>query len=212
MNIKTLPKIIINKYIQWKNKKYINKKKLYLSAANNKQKPIAMIISCCDSRVQVTSILGGEVGDYFIHQNIANVVPNYKNYTSYDSTFSAIEYAIKSLKIKHIIVLGHSNCGGVEYGYQISKKKSAKNLRYLSDWLKSNKSIYKYSGSNEFEKNKSIYFERENIKNSINNLMSIPFIKKESKNKLNVHGLWYDIATGDLLQLNHKTGLFYKIC
>ena len=73
-----------------------------------------MIISCCDSRVHVTSIFGSDAGEFFIHRNIANLVPPFKKDQDYHGTSAAIEYAVKTLKIPHIIVLGHSTCGGVK--------------------------------------------------------------------------------------------------
>jgi carbonic anhydrase len=73
-----------------------------------------MVISCCDSRVHVTSIFGADEGEFFIHRNIANLVPPYNPDGEYHGTSAAVEYAVTSLGVAHIVVLGHSNCGGVK--------------------------------------------------------------------------------------------------
>ena len=77
-----------------------------------------MIITCCDSRILENTIFGGGVGDYFIHRNIANIVPSKNDKYQNIQTLSAIEYALKVLKIQNLIILGHSNCGGVAYSYK----------------------------------------------------------------------------------------------
>ena len=72
-----------------------------------------MIITCCDSRVLISEIFGNEPGDFFIHRNIANLVPPSEPDGRSHGTSAAIEYAVIALKIEHLIVMGHHGCGGV---------------------------------------------------------------------------------------------------
>ena len=120
-----IPKFLIERYKFWKKNTFEDYKDIYQKASKNPQKPIAMIITCCDSRILENTIFGGSVGDYFIHRNIANIIPSKKNKDQNIQTLSAIEYALKVLKIPNLIILGHSNCGGVAYSYKtlIDKKK-----------------------------------------------------------------------------------------
>ena len=72
-----------------------------------------MIFSCCDSRVRISSIFGADSGEFFIHRNIANLVPPYEPDGDHHGTSAAIEYAVTALHVPHLIVVGHSKCGGV---------------------------------------------------------------------------------------------------
>ena len=78
-----------------------------------------MVISCCDSRIHATSIFGADEGEFFIHRNIANLVPVYSPDGENHGTSAAIEYAIKELKVQHLIILGHKDCGGIKNGHYI---------------------------------------------------------------------------------------------
>ena len=112
--VKPLPTSLLNRYKGWKATQFEENKVWYKRLADEGQKPRAMIISCCDSRVHATSIFGADMGEFFIHRNIANLVPPFKVDMEYHGTSAAVEYAIKNLKIPHLIVLGHSNCGGIK--------------------------------------------------------------------------------------------------
>ena len=75
------------------------------------QHPRAMIISCCDSRVNAMSLFGGKDGDFFIHRNIANLIPPFNPDGDHHGTSAAIEFAVTVIKVSHLIILGHSGCG-----------------------------------------------------------------------------------------------------
>lgn len=82
-----------------------------------KQRPDALIISCCDSRVVPNFIFGSCAGEIFSVRNIANLVPPYDDrHSSYHGTSAALEYAVKFLQVENIIILGHTKCGGIEDG------------------------------------------------------------------------------------------------
>ena len=201
-----IPKFLTERYQFWKKNTFDDYKDVYHLASKTPQKPIAMIITCCDSRILENTIFGGAVGDYFIHRNIANIVPSKNNKKQNIQTLSAIEYALKVLKIPNLIILGHSNCGGVEYSYKtLIDKKNLNNFEYINEWLSclndSYNNIPKYLSENE----KISFFEQENIKQSIKNLHEYEFINKLiNEKKLNVIGLWYQIGSGLIKYLNDK--------
>ena len=126
-NISPLPNFLINRYNDWKSNVYLDKSNKFKKLASLGQNPIAMIISCCDSRILASSIFGAEEGEFFIHRNIGNLIPPFSNDLLENGTAAAIEYATKVLKVKHIIVLGHTNCGGVKSGYDLFKNKKKSN-------------------------------------------------------------------------------------
>ena len=111
---KPLPNYLIQRYHGWFATDYSENKAWYKRLAQEGQRPRAMVISCCDSRVHATSIFGAEQGEFFIHRNIANLVPPYEPDGEAHGTSAAVEYAVTALQVAHIIVLGHSNCGGVK--------------------------------------------------------------------------------------------------
>ncbi len=89
------------------------KRARFQALAREGQAPRAMVIGCCDSRVDPGTILGAAPGELFVVRNVANLVPPYEPDANYHGTSAALEFAVKSLEIAHIIVLGHAHCGGI---------------------------------------------------------------------------------------------------
>ena len=201
-----IPKFLIERYQFWKKNTFEDYKDIYHQASKSAQKPIAMIITCCDSRILENTIFGGGVGDYFIHKNIANIVPPKNDKNLNIQTLSAIEYALKVLKIPNLIILGHSNCGGVEYSYKtLRDKKNIKEFEYINQWISCLKNSYKLIPDDFTEAEKITFFEQENIRQSIKNLYEYDFVDKlVNENKLNVIGLWYQINSGIIKFLDNN--------
>jgi len=198
--IKPLPNHLIQRYRGWKANNFSNSIAWYEKLANEGQRPRAMIISCCDSRVNATSIFGAETGEFFIHRNIANLVPPFSKNISHHGTSAAIEYAILALKISNVIVLGHSNCGGASAAFDMFKNNNKNNESFfIHSWLSLMKPGYEKlskTTNNKFNKKE---LEKQSIIISLKNLMTYPFIKDAVIEKnLNLHGLWFDIAVGNL--------------
>ena len=193
-----IPKFLIERYQFWKKNTFEDYKDIYEQASKTAQRPIAMIITCCDSRILENTMFGGNIGDYFIHRNIANIVPSKNDSDQNIQTLSAIEYAIKVLKIPNLIILGHSNCGGVEYSYKtLLDKKNINDFEYINKWTSCLQNSYNNIPNDLLENEKLTYFEQENIRQSIKNLCQYDFIDKLiNENKLNVIGLWYQINSG----------------
>ena len=208
----SLPDFLIDRYIVWRKQNFKDNRKTYQKAVSETQKPKAMVISCCDSRVNPTSIFGGNIGEFFIHRNIANLVPSYSSDTKHFGTLAAIEYAVKTLKVPNIIVLGHSNCGGIQYGYESSHEKKDNSYEFVDQWLEITKPVFQNLNLTNTGIDKIDLIEKESIKNSIKNLKTFPFIKNllEQK-KISINGLWYDIANGILMELNSDKNKFEKI-
>ncbi len=201
-----IPKFLIERYQFWKKNTFEDYKNIYHQTSKTAQKPIAMIVTCCDSRILENTIFGGGIGDYFVHRNIANIVPSKNDKALNIQTLSAIEYALKVLKIPNLIILGHSNCGGVEYSYKTLKdNKNVNNFEYINKWISCLKYSYNKIPKDLSENEKIIFFEQESIKQSIRNLSEYEFINKLIyENKLNVIGLWYQIHSGLIKFLNNK--------
>ena len=95
-NVKPLPSYLLQRYNGWKATGYADNQAWYRRLANEGQRPRAMMISCCDSRVHVTSIFGADQGEFFIHRNIANLVPPYEPDGDHHGTSAAVEYGDRS--------------------------------------------------------------------------------------------------------------------
>ncbi len=212
IRISPLPEFLIARYKRWKSNTYPSNFEIFQKLALEGQAPKSMIISCCDSRVNVSAIFGETVGDFFIHRNIANLVPSLANSADDLGTSAAIEYATKELRVNHLIVLGHTGCGGIRaaYDFQIKGKNSGYN--FIHKWLEIITPAIKKISKDEPEDKQLYKLEEESIRNSLNNLYTFPNIKKASENRsLSIHGLIYDIATGDLKYLNQSNQEFEKI-
>jgi len=214
-NIKTLPSYLIKRYKGWKATIYEENKSWYKKIANEGQNPKAMVISCCDSRIHVTSMFGADSNEFFIHRNIANIVPPFNPDGDHHGTSAAVEYAIKTLNIPHIIILGHSYCGGIASGYNLCKgNHNLDKSIFVSKWLNILKPAYenisKTNIQSDLEGIKKL--EKESIIISLKNLTDFPFIKKViENNELVLHGLWHDIGSGSLEMLDPKSLKFITI-
>jgi len=162
-----------------------------------------MVIACCDSRVDVNAILGSKVGELFVHRKIANLVPPYIPGKDNHGTAAAVEYAVTTLGVAHIVVLGHSNCGGVEGCYNMCSG-SAPNLEqdasFIGRWLDIMRPAYGKVCNHGTRNEQIVALERESIILSLANLFSFPFVKKAvEKRSLSLHGLWNNVGDGSLL-------------
>lgn len=119
-----LPASLVKRYHGWKATEYPANASYYRMLADGGQHPRAMVISCCDSRVNVTSLFGADSGEFFIHRNIANLVPPYQPDGAQHGTSAAVEYAVTALKVSQLIVMGHSGCGGVQGCYDMCSGKA----------------------------------------------------------------------------------------
>jgi len=203
------PKFLIDRYKKWKSNEYLKNEVQLRKLASSGQSPSTMVISCCDSRIHATSIFGADEGEFFIHRNIANLVPIYSADGENHGTSAAIEYAIKELKVQHLIILGHKDCGGIKNGYYMHSNSANSNYEFINKWLSILLPAYNKIQKNLSEKQQINQLEQESIKVSINNLFSFPFIKKAiNENKLSIHGLIHDIGSGNLEFLNPVTDDF----
>jgi len=201
-----LPKFLIDRYKNWKTNIYLENAEKFRKLAFLGQNPSTMVISCCDSRIHPTSIFGADEGEFFIHRNIANLVPPYSPDEENHGTSAAIEYAIKELKVKHLIILGHKDCGGIKYGHHMHSNSTNPNYEFINKWVSIilpafNKIQKDLSGQKQIDQ-----LEEESIKVSIENLFNFPFVKKAIEdNNLLIHGLIHDIGSGNLKFLSPVT-------
>ncbi|GGE43111.1 carbonic anhydrase [Primorskyibacter flagellatus] len=212
---KPLPSYLVQRFHGWRATTFSENKAWYRRLADEGQRPRAMIISCCDSRVHVTAIFGADQGEFFIHRNIANLVPPYEPDGNQHGTSAAIEYAVTALKVAHIVIVGHSNCGGVRgchdmcsgHAPELEEKSS-----FVGRWMDLLRPGYERVKDIADEGERIRALEKQAILVSLDNLMTFPFVEEAVKaNKLTLHGLWNDIGDGGLEQYTPEDGTFKPI-
>ena len=209
-----LPEYLSRRYHGWKATSYAENRSWYRRLAEGGQHPRAMVISCCDSRVHVTSIFGADQGEFFIHRNVANLVPPYEPDGEPHGTSAAVEYAVTALKVAHLIVLGHSSCGGVKGCYDMCSGHAPeldKKSSFVGRWMDILRPGFERleTGSDE---DRIRALEKEAVIVSLENLMTFPFVKAAVEDDmLSLHGLWNDIGEGGLEYFDGEAGSFAAI-
>ena len=197
-----LPAYMVTRYHGWKATTYAENKGWYRRLADEGQRPRAMIISCCDSRVHVTSIFGADQGEFFIHRNIANLVPPYNPDGENHGTSATVEYAVNALKVSHLVVLGHSSCGGIEGCYDMCSGNAPEleeTTSFIGRWMDILRPGYERVSTLHDDEHITTALEKEAVAVSLENLMSFPFVKSAVENdSLSLHGVWNDIGDGRL--------------
>lgn len=199
---KPLPTYLVKRYHGWKATSYSENQAWYRRLATEGQRPRAMVISCCDSRVHVTSIFGADQGEFFIHRNIANLVPPCEPDGERHGTSATIEYAVTALKVAHLIVLGHSQCGGVQGCIDMCKGEAPQleaKESFVGRWMDILKPKFDLVSDVEDPAEQARQFERQAVVASLENLMTFPFVAEAVQNgSISLHGLWTDIGEGGL--------------
>lgn len=216
MTFKMLPNYLSKRYRGWHATTFEDNKAWFGHLANEGQRPRSMIISCCDSRLQVSSMFEADTGEFFIHRNIANLVPPYRPDNEQHGTSAAIEYAVEHLKVAHILLVGHSNCGGIEGGYDLFHKglQDKDSESFVNNWLKILAPSYEKMKDCKCETRGETLemFEKESIVLGLNNLMSFPFVSKAvEEDRLSLHGLWVNIGSGVLECYESEVSGFTKL-
>jgi carbonic anhydrase len=163
------------------------------------QSPKAMVVSCCDSRVDPLLIFNARPGDIFTLRNIANLVPPYAPDGAHHSTSAAIEYAVRSLEVEHIVVMGHSGCGGVRALLEPPEGE------FVGPWMRIAEPVRRVlAGRDDLDRAAGLRLcELETIRVSLTNLGSYPWITERiADHRLSLHGWYFDIERGELQVLD----------
>ena len=171
-----LPKTLVEGHFRFRRDVHAKDRGRYLQLAELGQTPTAMVIACCDARVDVSAIFDTEPGALFIMRNVANLVPPYKPKGKYHGTSAAIEFATLALKVPHIIVLGHSHCGGVD-AYRRGVRDKVPEHGFIGRWLTLLDNL-KVVDTDIFAVGDETAFEFAAVRSSLANLGTFPFIQK----------------------------------
>jgi len=214
-NAKPLPAYLIKRFHGWRATSYVENKAWYRHLAEEVQNPRAMVISCCDSRVHVTSIFGADQGEFFIHRNIANLVPPCKPDGDIHGTSAAVEYAVTVLRVAHLMVLGHSNCGGVKGCHDMCgglAPELEERTSFIGRWMDILRPGYDRTAGISDPATRIQAMEKEAVLISLTNLITFPFVKARVEDEmLTLHGLWNDTGAGALEHYDPAQGKFTAV-
>ncbi|KAL2523345.1 Beta carbonic anhydrase 1 [Forsythia ovata] len=186
-----------NGFIHFKREKYEKSPSLFGELAKG-QSPTYMVFACSDSRVCPSHVLNLQPGEAFVVRNIANMVPAYDK-VRYSGVGSAIEYAVLFLKVKEIVVIGHSACGGIK-GLMSLPDDGSTSTDFIEDWVKiclpARSKVKAELGHAPFGDQCGLC-EKEAVNVSLGNLLSYPFVREGLVNKtLALKGGYYDFVKG----------------
>ncbi len=188
------------------------KNTLYRDLVVEGQSPKTMIIACSDSRVDPATILHCEPGEVFVVRNVANLVPPYENDTKHHGTSAALEFAVIFLKVEHIIVLGHSHCGGIRALLSDTVKTSS-DRGFISSWMNiASGAKQKALAENQPPLMREKRCGEYSLQASLKNLHTFPWItERVATGNLQLHAWHFDLETGNLMQFNAEREAFENL-
>jgi carbonic anhydrase len=200
-----LPQRLQDGYSNFRAGRYSQEHERYATLGAGTQKPTVMIIACCDSRAAPETIFDAGPGEMFVVRNVANLVPPYAPDGKHHSTSAAIEFALLSLGVQHIVVMGHGRCGGIRAVVEGGDPLSSGD--FIGKWMSDVRDVAD-AVAHDHDHAKHDFqtaVEHASVEHSIANLRTFPWIRmREQKDELSVHGAWFDIALGELHSFDQK--------
>ncbi|MBB4570377.1 carbonic anhydrase [Rhizobium leucaenae] len=208
----SFPTSLLNGYRNFMSGRYVDERERYRSLAEEGQKPSTLVIACSDSRSAPETIFDAGPGELFVIRNVANLVPPHEPDGHFHSTSAALEFAVQSLKVTDIVVMGHGRCGGIRAALDPNAEPLSPG-NFIGRWMSLVKPAAEQIQSNDVmtPAERQTALERISIRNSLDNLRSFPDIKvREKEGKLHLHGAWFDISTGELWVMDPETRDFIR--
>ncbi|MEZ6004815.1 MAG: carbonic anhydrase [Planctomycetota bacterium] len=199
---------LLNGYRRFRRGRYGEQVDLYARLARG-QDPDIMLIGCADSRADPSDIFDTAPGELFTVRNVANLVPPCQEDGSLHGVSAALEFAIKSLKVKHVVVMGHGQCGGVRASLLAAEDRPVGS--FIAPWV----SLLDETRDEVLAKSPSdpqLALEFASVHFSLKNLMTFPFVRDAVESgHLELHGAWFAIASGELSWLDSQEDLFQLV-
>ncbi|MEZ5651699.1 MAG: carbonic anhydrase [Burkholderiaceae bacterium] len=240
MSAKPLPAYLTDRFRAWRNTRFTEDKAWYARLAKAGQNPRTMLIACCDSRVDPIQLFAGEPGDFFVVRNVANLVPPSNPDRRHHGTSAAVEFAVTQLGVAHIVVLGHSGCGGVSACYDMiddghghddhvhdgtadqdpvdvadieAPGSGPGRISYIRNWLQLLLPAARGVGARPRHREDALReLEHMAVRTSLANLMTFDFVAEAvADGRLTLHGAWIDIAVGQLNMLDPAVDRFVAV-
>jgi carbonic anhydrase len=203
-----MPKIT-HGIVRFKSEVYPQRKALFDQLAKG-QNPEALFITCSDSRIDPNLLVQSEPGELFICRNAGGIVPPHSNHTG--GITATIEYAVAVLKVKHIIICGHSDCGAL---HGVLYPESVAHLPHVTQWLSYARAalqiVQEKAGDAPMEEQFKMLIE-ENVLLQLRHLKTHPYVAaKHATDKVQLHAWTYDIGAGDVKAYDEEKKCFIPV-
>lgn len=193
---------LLRGYREFREKYALGDKSVMQYLSSHGQQPQVMVVACCDSRVDPALILQCDPGDLFVVRNVANIVPPYEMDEAHHGTSAALEFGVRFLHVKHLILLGHSQCGGIQ---TLLNCDHANNNDFISNWV----SVIDKKNHDAKETDE---FAKLAIKESYQNCLTFPWIRERlEQQQLAIHLWYFDIKTGHIFGYSEEADEFQQL-
>ena len=195
----SFPQALIDGYASFIRGPYTETEGKYRTLAREGQSPVAMVIACCDSRAAPETIFDASAGELFVVRNVANLVPPYAPDGERHSTSAALEFAVHSLGVSNIVVMGHGKCGGI--AAVVKDMSPLSKGDFIGKWMVDVKEVVDTVALPHdcADHEKHTVIERASVEHSLENLLSFPWVARLAEaGELAIIGAWFDIALGEL--------------
>jgi carbonic anhydrase len=199
----TFPQKLIDGYRTFASQRLPTEQSRYRELSERGQAPEVMVIGCCDSRVSPEVIFDAGPGELFVMRNIANLVPVYQPDQNAHGVSAALEYAANVLRVKHIVVLGHAQCGGIRAFVDKAAPLSPGDFigKWMAMFIKPGEVVEQRDRETMAEFTERI--EKAAVFRSLENLMTFPFVQKAvERGDMQLHGAYFGVAEGSLFVLD----------
>ncbi|KRQ06957.1 carbonic anhydrase [Bradyrhizobium manausense] len=205
----TFPKSLLDGYNAFSTNRLPAEQNRYRELSVKGQSPEVMVIGCCDSRVSPEVIFDVGPGELFVVRNIANLVPTYQPDENAHGVSAALEYAVTVLKVKHIVVLGHAQCGGIRAF--VDKIEPLTPGDFIGKWMQMFIKPGEVVEQRDHETMAQFVerIEKAAVFRSLENLMTFPFVRKAVESgQMQLHGAYFGVAEGTLFVLDQASKQF----
>ena len=200
---------LIEGYRAFKARRWPEERAHYQELAAKGQKPDYLVIACSDSRADPATIFDAAPGELFVVRNVAGIVPPYETDSGYHGTSAALAFAVVTLGVTQILVLGHAQCGGIAAALDDSLTEG---VPFLGNWIALLEPVRAHSAHVHDPAARHVAMERDCVKLSLDNLMSFPFVAERVKDgRLRLNGARFGIADGRLEVLDRTSGEFIAV-
>lgn len=207
-----LPSRLLAGYRSFRAGRLVLEQSRYRELAAEGQKPEVMLIGCCDSRVSPEVIFDARPGELFVVRNVANLVPPYSPDSARHGVSSALEYAVQALHVRHIVVLGHAQCGGVRAFAEDAPPLSPSD--FIGHWMSLLAPAAATLGARgEMPLGEYLTrLEQASARYTLTNLLTFPYVRSRVESgDLHLHAAYFGVATGTLSVLDQARGEFRPV-
>ena len=207
-----LPRHLVQGYEAFLAGDFRRERSTFCELAARGQHPHSLVIGCCDSRVMPEEIFAAAPGEIFDLRNIANLVPPYAPDQAHISVWAAVDYALETLKVRHIVVLGHARCGGVRAYLDGAAESGSGAAPALAGWIGLIAPAARRLAVRPGDCAAAEQLAHLSVMQSLDNLRGHPNIsRREREGELRLHGAYFDIESARLLALHEGQGAFLPV-